>query len=160
MDDPRFDRSVALVLAHDDDAGSVALILTSPEVVSGPVNGVLSEWLESAPRPASVFNGGPVQEDGFICLVEDDDAECRVTTVDILASDPTPGRRHRIFRGHAGWSPGQLAHEMALGVWLVASATHDDIFTGTPQTLWSDVMRRQPSPFSRLANLPSRPSLN
>ena len=160
MDDPRFERSVALVLAHDDHAGTIAVVLTSPEPVSGPLNGVLSDWLSTAPPPGAVFRGGPVQGDGFICLLEDDSSESGVRSVDFLSSDPDPGRRHRLYRGHAGWSPGQLDHEMALGVWLVTAASAHDIFSETPETLWSTVMRRQPPPLSRLADLPRRPSLN
>lgn len=159
MDDPRFQRSVAIVLAHDDD-GTLGVILSRPESVSGTLNGILSEWLSTSPPPRSVFRGGPVQEDGFICLAEDSSSDSGVATVDFLATGPLDGRRHRIFRGHAGWAPAQLDDEISIGMWFVADSLPDDVFVEDPDNLWSHVLRRQHSAVARLAELPAHPWLN
>ena len=159
MDDDRFARSVVIVLSHDDQ-GSLGLVLNRPEPVSGPVNGLLSGWLSTAPTPCTVFHGGPVQEEGFICLAEDPGSTPGVASIDFLSTEPIEGRRHRIFRGHAGWSPGQLEHEVTLGVWTVTALAPDDTFTTSPESLWSTVMRRQAPHVARLADLPEQPWLN
>lgn len=159
MDDDRFARSVVILLSHDD-RGSLGVVLDRPEPVSGPVNGILSDWLSTAPSPCTVFRGGPVEEDGFICLADDPGSTTGVVSVDFLSTEPVEGRLHRIFRGHAGWSPGQLDHEVSLGVWAVTAPAPGDTFTTTPDSLWSTVMRRQAPHLARLADLPARPWLN
>lgn len=159
MDDPRFDRAVILVLSHDDQ-GTLGVALGHPEGVSGAVSGVLSGWLSTSPLPHSVFRGGPVQEDGFICLAEDAGSQSGVRSVDFLASDPVAGRRHRIYRGYSGWSGGQLEDEIGLGVWITAESSPDDVFCTEPEKLWSTVVRRQGSLLSRLADVPEKPWLN
>ncbi len=159
MDDDRFARSVVLVLSHDDH-GSLGVVLNRPEQASGPVNSLLSNWLSTAPSPGTVFRGGPVQEDGFICLADDPESTTGVESVDFLSHEPTVGRPHRIFRGHAGWSPGQLDHEVTLGVWTVTALATGDTFTTSPESLWSTVMRRQAPDLARLADLPEEPWLN
>lgn len=159
MDDDRFDRSVVLVLSHDDE-GSLGVVLNRPETVSGPVNGILSDWLSTSPYPGTVFRGGPVQEDGFICLADDPESTSGVVSIDFLSTDPVPGRHHRIFRGHAGWRAGQLDDEVALGVWTVTEPVPNDVFTTSPDSLWTTTMRRQPPDLARLAGLPARPWLN
>lgn len=159
MDDQRFERSVVLVLSHDD-TGTLGVALARPEVVTGPVSGVLSDWLTMSPRPHTVFNGGPVQEDGFICLAEDPSSPSGVSSVDFLATDPIAGRRHRVFRGYAGWSDGQLRGEIDVGVWVTTESTLDDVFTTEPDSLWTSVLRRQEPALARLAHIPARPWLN
>lgn len=159
MDDDRFRWTVVVVLSHDSD-GTLGVVLNAPESVSGPVNGVLSPWLTTSPFPQSVYRGGPVQEDGFVCLVEDSHSASGLRSVDFLTQDPEPGRRHRIFRGHSGWTTGQLAAEIDLGVWMVITAQPDDLFTSDPEGLWSNVLRRQGEPLSRLVDIPRQPWLN
>lgn len=159
MDDERFTRTVVILLSHDDQ-GSLGVVLNKPEQVSGPVNGILSDWLSTAPDPRTVFRGGPVQEDGFICLADDPDSASGVVSIDFLATEPVEGRHHRIFRGHAGWSQGQLDREVAAGVWAVAESNPGDMFTTSPESLWTTVMRRQSHDLARLADVPARPWLN
>jgi putative transcriptional regulator len=68
--------------------------------------------------------------------------------------------RTRVFVGYAGWGPGQLDGELEEGSWIVEPAGPDDVFTGAPEELWSDVLRRKGGPFGVLALMPPDPTAN
>jgi putative transcriptional regulator len=63
-----------------------------------------------------------------------------------VAEHPSPfeGRilRARLFVGLCVWGRGQLEAEVARDVWLVTSATADDLFTAQPATLWPNLLAR------------------
>ena len=61
----------------------------------------------------------------------------------------------RVFRGYAGWGPGQLEGEIEAGAWLVLDADPSDVFAAEPDDLWRSVLRRQGG---RLAWLAERPT--
>ena len=65
-----------------------------------------------------------------------------------------------MFAGHAGWAPRQLDDEIAEGAWWVVQGGADDLFSESPRSLWSDVLRRQPFPQNLLASYPTDPLLN
>lgn len=172
--DPHFDRSVVLVLAHDDD-GALGLVLNRPtEETSSPG---LRSWLDIATDPGVVFSGGPVDTDAFIGLVgvdavpeppDDDDAAwaplgAGLATVDLDTDPDEVGlalRSVRLFRGYAGWGPGQLDDELDEGAWIVLDRLDDDPFTRQPGELWRDVLRRQGGRLAWLANCPDDISSN
>ena len=60
----------------------------------------------------------------------------------------------RVFRGYAGWGPGQLESEIDSGSWLVLDAEPDDVFAADPGDLWRDVLRRQTGRLAWLATAP------
>ena len=72
--DPNFNRTVVLLLEHNDD-GAIGLVLNRPSDVV--LNDALSSWAELAPAPAVVFVGGPVSAESAIGL-----AEARSSTVE------------------------------------------------------------------------------
>lgn len=174
--DPTFDRSVVLVLAHDAE-GALGLVLNRPtDQTTSPG---LRAWLDRAADPAVVFTGGPVDPDALIGLVAladspDDqpneaapDAWAPLTgglaTVD-LDTDPddigVEFRAVRLFRGYAGWGPGQLDDEMDEGAWIVLDCDGEDPFTDRPDELWRDVLRRQGGRLAWLATCPDDLSTN
>ena len=69
-------------------------------------------------------------------------------------------RRRRVFAGHAGWGPGQLEAEMEEESWIVEPARREDVFTETPEELWSSVLRRKGREYALLSTMPMDPSLN
>ena len=168
LDDPNFDRSVIYMMEHNAD-GAVGLVLNRPTeetVIDG-----LDLWMELTVQPAVVFDGGPVQADALIALAElngpREDAWSAILpdlgSVD-LARDPSDVADHvgrvRVFRGYAGWAPGQLDGELAMGAWMVFSARRDDVFNESPADLWRDVLRRQRGRVAWLANAPDDLSMN
>ena len=66
----------------------------------------------------------------------------------------------RVFRGYAGWGPGQLDGEIESGAWLVLDSQPGDVFSNRPDELWRNVLRRQPGRLAWLANAPDDLSLN
>src|SRR5512134_295679 len=63
--DPNFDRTVVLLVAHEN-GGALGVVLNRATEV--PVAEVLGPWGTLAEEPAVVFEGGPVQPEAAICL--------------------------------------------------------------------------------------------
>ena len=167
LGDPHFARTVVYLLEHDG-GGTVGVIANRPSRT--PVGQVLPDWHEVVTGPQVVFGGGPVQPDGALCLAQlDGDGPGVRRVVDGIATVDLDGdtstiaglsRRLRVFAGHAGWSPGQLDTELSEGAWWVVPGSPDDLFSATPQRMWSTVLRRQPPPLSLVSTYPPDPSLN
>lgn len=165
-----FRRSVVLVLHHGDD-GAQGLVLNRP--IDAEIDAVLPGWEEHASRPATMFQGGPVQLDSALGLVavpgdspEPTGVRRLFGSVALVDLDTQPAlvvpvlAGLRIFAGYAGWSAGQLESEIGTGSWYVAEAESGDVFTDTPDGLWRRVLRRQPEPLRWVAWFPSDPALN
>src|SRR6476646_5915092 len=63
--DPNFERTVVLLVAHED-GGALGVVLNRATEV--PVSEVLGAWGGLASEPSVVFEGGPVQPEAAICL--------------------------------------------------------------------------------------------
>jgi putative transcriptional regulator len=121
---------------------------------------LLPNWAESAAVPTVVFFGGPVGTNVAVGLGETAGALVVVDLeVDPAASDVAV-QRVRVFAGYAGWVGGQLEDEIEAGAWVVVDAKPDDVLTGAPERLWSDVLRRQEGRLSAVASFPPDPRLN
>jgi len=168
--DPNIERTVVLLVAHED-GGALGVVLNRATEV--PVSEVLGPWGGIASEPPVVFEGGPVQPEAAICLARVTSGtvdtrgfsrvEGTIGTVD-LSADPDTLRDQlievRVFAGYAGWSPGQLEEEIATGSWLAFKALPSDAFTDRPDDLWSMVLRRQGGMYAAVAMYPSDPTLN
>jgi putative transcriptional regulator len=165
LEDPNFDRTVVFVLEHHTD-GALGVVINrpTPEVLDEP----LDRWHDLQAAPGSVFRGGPVEPDALIALalakqpVADGTEELspvagRVVSADLTA-DPAVVAASvdavRVFRGYAGWGPGQLEGEIEAGAWLVLDAVPDDVFAAEPDDLWRSVLRRQGGRLAWLATAP------
>jgi putative transcriptional regulator len=171
LDDPNFFRTVVLVLHHDND-GALGVVLNRPSTID--LIGALPAWAPAAAHPPVVFIGGPVSHATAICLAlinlaNDPEGWQPVAdhlplgTLDLNKNpdDVLAGvERIRVFAGHAGWAPGQLEMEVAVGGWFVVDANPDDAMTVSPERLWQDVLRRQGSKLAMLAHFPFHPSMN
>lgn len=169
IEDGVFHRSVILMLQHDRD-GAQGVVLNKP--IGADVDAVLPGWGAQVSAPATLFQGGPVQLDSALCLVDLRDAAVPAGVqrlfggVGIADLDEDPSRLGagvssvRIFAGYAGWSPGQLEDELRTGSWFLVDAFPDDAFTSAPGGLWQDVLRRQPGELSWVALLPEDPTVN
>jgi putative transcriptional regulator len=168
--DPNFARCVLLIIESNDE-GSLGVILNHPSET--PVGDVLDQWRDVVNPPAVLFRGGPVELDaalaiGSVVSTEDPPLGWRQVSgplgmVDLDGSpDDFLGRLGalRIYAGYAGWGAGQLDGEIAEGSWHVVPAQPSDLFSGQPDRLWHDILRRQPPPLSMLATLPEDASLN
>jgi putative transcriptional regulator len=164
--DPSFFRTVVLVTAHSEE-GAMGVVLTRPTPT--PVADAVPHLEHLVAEGDPVFDGGPVEPTAVTALAElDDDAEPALSVfgdigflpaeLDEDVADAT--LRARVFAGYAGWSEGQLEAELAESAWIVEPALAEDVFSGRPESLWSDVLRRKGGEFRLLALMPEDPTLN
>ena len=171
--DPNFERSVVLLLDHDE-SGSLGVVLNRPSPV--PVGEILEGWGELVAEPGVLFHGGPVATDSALAVAStpmghdpvDDPVGFRRLFDDTGIVDlDTPTElldeaisRLRIFAGYAGWGGGQLAAEVEEGSWYVVPLEHGDVFGDCPEDLWADVLRRQPGELAWVSTRPADPTMN
>jgi putative transcriptional regulator len=170
LKDPNFERTVVLLVAHEE-GGALGVVLNRATEV--PVSEVLEGWGPLAGEPAVVFEGGPVQPEAAICLARTrmgvrrvpgfNQVSGAVGTVD-LSGDPDKLRETvmtvRVFAGYAGWASGQLEAEIESGSWLVFDALPGDAFVSRPDDLWPMVLRRQGGLTAAVAIFPADPTMN
>jgi len=169
LTEPTFDRTVILLIAHEED-GAFGVVINRVSDVSLGVT--LPEWAALATEPASVFRGGPVADDAAICLARMRGGEPpgwtaldggRLGTLD-LATSAAQMKPYvselRVFAGYAGWGAGQVDAEIAMNAWVIADTSPEDVFTDQPASLWSRVLRRQNGLIAAMANYPPDPALN
>ncbi|MGH8793729.1 MAG: YqgE/AlgH family protein [Stackebrandtia sp.] len=170
LQDPNFERTVVLLVSHED-AGALGVVLNRATEV--PVSEVLGDWSELTQEPAVLFEGGPMQPEAAIALgwIRSDAGEpsCfkpfagRLGTLD-LSADPEPLNGSldgmRVFAGYATWGSGQLAGEIEEGAWMVFDSLPGDPFAPFPDDLWSMVWRRQGGLLAAVAQYPVDPSHN
>ncbi len=167
--DPNFDRTVVLVLEHDED-GALGLVLNRPSATR--VSEVLPAWDDITSDPPVVFSGGPVDGSAAICLgstrpgVASSAVQVISPTVGVVDLDSDPAHLStdvayvRVFAGYAGWGGGQLDEELDAGGWFVVDALPGDPFTATPVGLWRAVLRRQPDRLAMFSTYPDDPTHN
>lgn len=161
LDDPNFERTVVLIIAHDESEGTMGVVINRLDPDPMPdADSPLQRWIHSAAAPYSIYMGGPVDPSHFICLQEDITSTSGVTSIDIISDAPHHNFRHRVFRGYAGWAAGQLRHEISLGGWFVVTSAPGDVFDNDSDTLWSRVLERQHGDLRKLAMFPEDPTLN
>ena len=171
MDDPNFDRTVIYMLEHRDD-GALGVVINRP--TGEPLSEPLDRWADLQTEPASIFLGGPVEPDAMIALalanqpVAEPTEELSPVSGHVASADLTMDPALvaglidsvRIFRGYAGWGPGQLEGEIDAGSWLVLDAEPGDVFADDPDDLWRGVLRRQGGRLAWLATAPDDLSAN
>jgi len=169
LGDGIFDRSVVLIIEHDDTEGAFGVVLNRPSTTD--VEGALPEWSPLAASPSVVFVGGPVNPEAAICLarVSHPEADGWVPVVgsvgaldlsqdaDLLAAAVD---EVRIYAGYAGWTVGQLEDEIEAGAWFVVDATEADVLNDDPDSLWQRILRRQPGRLAMFDAFPEDPSTN
>jgi putative transcriptional regulator len=168
LSDGIFDRSVVLVLEHDDE-GALGVVLNKPTEID--VASHLPAWAPLAATPSVVFLGGPVTPEAAVCLARVTGGEpdgwtplvAGVGSLDLSGdSDVLAGAVEglRVYSGYSGWSSGQLEDELEAGAWFVVDTTEDDVLSTEPDLLWPRVLRRQRGRLALYAAFPHDPSAN
>ncbi|WP_460466395.1 YqgE/AlgH family protein [Calidifontibacter terrae] len=164
-----FDRSVVLLLHHDDD-GAHGVVLNRP--LDADVDAVLPGWQDHVSAPGALFQGGPVGLDsalGLVSMPGDDESlglKRLFRGVGLVDLDAPPTvvvpeiAALRIFAGHSGWESGQLEAEVTRGAWFVVDAEAADPFSADPSRLWREVLLRQGGHTAFAATFPADPSAN
>jgi putative transcriptional regulator len=162
MKDPHFSRAVILLIAYSLEDGAMGLILNRPLTVDQmDTHSPIASWMESSQSPSTIFLGGPVEPNGYICMTPDSTSLSGLRSVDIESISPVHlDGPHRVFRGYSGWGAGQLEDELTFKSWYVVDSQSSDRITTSPDSLWNDVLRRQSGPLRRLGLFPSDPEVN
>ncbi|HHU38135.1 MAG TPA: YqgE/AlgH family protein [Propionibacterium sp.] len=170
LTDGIFDGTVVLLL-DVDASGALGVVLNAYTGVD--LGSVLPGWDDLTTWPHRLFDGGPVSQEGAICLAspsheteEPPGWRALFDRVGLLHLE-TPIELAtgaysdlRIFAGYAGWAPGQLQDEVAQGMWHPVRARHADVFDPDPETLWRRVLARQGGQLGWLSTWTPTPELN
>ncbi len=151
--DGSFAASVVLLLGHDDE-GTLGVVLNRPGSV--PVADVAPGWERVVSGPAVVFVGGPVQQDAILALGRAGDPPLTGLGVGLVDLSGVPAGASRLFRGYAGWGPGQLDGELEAGAWFVVEAASGDPLTPHPERLWRAVLTRRGGLYTTAVEDPTR----
>ena len=174
LGDPHFDRSVVLVLDHDDN-GALGVVINRPTPVQ--VDEVLPDWSPYVTGEPVLFAGGPVGTDSALAVARLSDAVgpedpsplgfrpvaggFGLIDLDAPAEVLAPGLAGlRVFAGYSGWSSGQLEAEIAADAWFVVSAMPGDAFSAEAERLWRAVLRRQVGELAWVSTAPDDPTMN
>jgi len=149
MGDPRFDRTVILMVKHDQN-GAFGIVINRP-IGERPWAGLLEMLGEkdtTVAGKARIFAGGPVQpEIGFVIHSADYqrpgtiaiDGRVAMTSsreiVRDIANNKGPTKSLIAF-GYAGWAPGQLEGELGRRAWSTAPADLRLIFDEDREKVW------------------------
>ncbi len=149
MGDPRFARTVVLLVRHDKD-GAFGIIVNRP-IGERPLAGLLEMLGEKGPTVAGtvrIFAGGPVQpEMGFVIHSSDyhrpgttaiNGRVAMTASREILRNigNNTGPKQSLIAFGYAGWGPGQLEGELARRDWSIAPGEPKLIFDEDRENVW------------------------
>jgi putative transcriptional regulator len=154
--DPNFQQTVVLVCEHGAE-GTLGVILNRPTAV--PLSEALPNLSVLKGTSYVLFAGGPVQPDGILMLFRVEEAPDRLRKIlervylglsreilERVITDPHPTETFRAYAGYAGWAPGQLDFELAMGSWAVVPADPSSIFDKAPETLWAELVEAIQAP--------------
>jgi putative transcriptional regulator len=149
MGDPRFERTVILIVQHDP-GGALGIVINKP-IGETSIASVLEAFghkggdISGAVR---VFSGGPVQpEVGFVVHSADyrrpetvtvNDRLSMTSSLDILldiGAKKGPAKILVAF-GYAGWGPDQLEHEIRAHGWEITEADPALVFDEDREKVW------------------------
>jgi putative transcriptional regulator len=157
LEDPNFDHAVVYMVEHDG-GGAMGLVLNRV-LGKGPVAELLEGLgIEGEVDPAAeieVHYGGPVESGrGFVLHTPDYTGEDTVvlsdlvaltTSLDVLSAIAAGnGPKRSLFAlGYAGWAPGQLEAELAVGAWVVVEPDEALLFDDALETKWQRALARR-----------------
>lgn len=156
LTDPNFRQTVVLICEFGPE-GTLGIIVNRPTNV--PLSEALPQITALKDTSHVLFAGGPVQPNGILMLfrVSQEPAGSRrvfeevylggnMQTLERVLTRPEPTETFRAYAGYAGWAPGQLEFEMALGSWATVQADARSIFEKESVNLWSDMLRTLSAP--------------
>ncbi len=149
MEDPRFERTVILIVQHSP-SGAVGIVINKPigEISLASVFEALGKKGGDVSGDVRVFSGGPVEpEIGFVVHSADyrrpetvavNDRLSMTSSLDILrdiGAKKGPAKSLVAF-GYAGWGPDQLEREIEMRAWGIAEADPALIFDEDRDKVW------------------------
>lgn len=155
LQDPNFARTVTLICEHSNEGAMGIVINRVTDLTLADIFQQMNIDGGHSPRLAlPVHVGGPVQGSrGFVVhspigswesTLAVGDALGVSTSRDILeAIAGNRGPDHCLLAlGYAGWSPGQLEHEIAENAWLAGPADRQILFDTPVEARWGAAVKR------------------
>lgn len=156
IEDPRFRRTVILVVRHNKD-GALGITLNRPvgEISLASLLKSLGEKDPAARGNVRVFAGGPVQSGAVFVIHSTDYSRAEINAINgLLAATSSKEilrdigqnkgpQKTLIALGYAGWGPGQLEAEIARHDWETAVADAALVFDEKRERLWDVAMERR-----------------
>jgi putative transcriptional regulator len=150
LSDPHYHQTVVLV-APIGAGHHIGVIVNRPTTV--PLGALFPDHEASKKVVEPVFNGGPMGVDALLATIIADDvpgpgaarlADGLFLTADARVIDAVieraPGSA-RYFIGHVWWREGELAAELAQGLWRDAPIT-GQVVRKNPASLWEELWMR------------------
>ncbi|MBK7149692.1 MAG: YqgE/AlgH family protein [Bacteroidetes bacterium] len=169
MLDENFRRTVVLICDHNEENGTVGLVLNKP------INLRLTDVVEDFPSfKAPLFLGGPVGTDTLQFLhTLGDQIEDSIKIADnlywggdfeqlktLIELEKVSAQDIRFYLGYSGWGFHQLEEEMKENSWILTPATHHHIFKTDYTVLWKNTMQHMGGVYETMATYPENPLLN
>jgi putative transcriptional regulator len=156
MTDPRFFRSVILVVRHDR-SGAFGIAINRPvgERPAADLLDAIGEGGSGATGTVRIFAGGPVEPKAAFVIHSteyhraetiDIDGHVAVTSTREILHDVAHGQGPKqtlVAFGYAGWRAGQLEDELKQGAWYMASQDAKLIFEEDRDKVWDDAVTRR-----------------
>jgi putative transcriptional regulator len=168
LPDPNFERTIILLVEHNDD-GSFGFIMNKPSLAKlGDVMQDLSTF------DAPVFIGGPVQQDTLHYIHRVQDLEESIEVMDgiywggnfdqlvsLIETKQVAASDIKFFLGYSGWSAGQIEEELKEDSWIVSDKVNEELlFDIKAEAMWQYALKRMGGRFSVYSNYPQDPRLN
>ena len=150
LNDPNLFHSVTYICEHNEE-GAMGIIINQPlDIELGEVLKQMDMKDSNAEiSRQTVYLGGPVQaERGFILHSPLGEWDSMLTVTDEIGVTTSPDilqalhddkgpKQCLVALGYAGWSPGQLEHELLNNAWLTCPANADIIFDTPIENRWT-----------------------
>ena len=170
LGDPNFAKTVILLVHYTEDQGAVGLVVNRATDV--PISRVFQELKEAKGRTDPVYVGGPVELNSVLALLKTANKPENATRVfgdvylisnkDPLKATLASGVEASVFHayvGYAGWSAGQLEHEVELGAWHIMPADAATVFHSDPDSVWPRLIRRTETQVAGIPGIPRLPGI-
>jgi putative transcriptional regulator len=159
MPDPRFRRTVILLVRHDK-TGAMGIVINRPlgEEPLAKLLGEIGRPVPGAQGSVRIFAGGPMQPYVGLILHSPEYRRAQTVTVDrfvAMTSDPELLRdiaRHHgpaktlVAFGYAGWGPGQLENELTRHGWFTIPDDPKLLFDEDRAQVWDKAKARRTFP--------------
>jgi len=156
MGDPRFSRTVVLIVRHDA-GGALGFVVNRPaeEVSVATLLRRLGLEPGDARGTLRMHYGGPVSPGSvFVLHSADWRGEATQEVADGIGLTATPDvlralgagkgpRRATLLLSCSGWAPGQLERELTAGAWIAVPADPALVFEGDPDARWRRALARR-----------------
>ena len=140
---PYFAKTVVLLL-HHDETGTLGIVVNRP-IEASAIESLLVDENIAAHR-GSFYWGGPLSQSTVRALLRTDtppedavqifDAVHLVNVDEALLATASDAAKLRFFVGYAGWSSGQLEHELSFDSWHILPATEELVFAEDAGDIW------------------------